>query len=111
VSDRDVVLVFVDALNRVQAGDETPILIPDLQAHIREASYRKFDVADLGTTTPTLLFHLLRQLVEEGLVARGPTGYLVTDVGRNEVERLRAAAADQIDNVDEAAASAFERAS
>ena len=108
LSDRDVVLLFVDALNRVGEA-ETPILISDLQAQILEAGRRDFDVSALAGTRPTVLFHLLQQLVEDDLLARTPTGYVVTEKGRQAVDPIRAQTRGELSRVDDAAAHAVAR--
>jgi hypothetical protein len=111
MSDRDLVLLFVDALNT--QGDRNPILISDLQAQIREANQLHIDVADLERLGATMLFHLLRQLVEVGLVERKYDGYLVTEAGRASAEELRTelgnADADQVQLVETAAGRALDR--
>lgn len=109
MTERDVVLLFVDALNRAQGGDRNPILIADLQAQILEARRSDVDVANLNLFSPTMLFHLLRQLVEDGLVARQYDGYVVTETGRARADELRQEARAQVDAMQQAAERAFER--
>jgi DNA-binding HxlR family transcriptional regulator len=108
MSERDVVLLFVDALNRA-AGEATPILISDLRAQLLEASRRNFDVNELDRSSPTMLFHLLRQLVEDGLVDRNYTGYVLTQDGRASAAALRARDVQDVEALEQAARSALER--
>ena len=108
MSERDLVLLFVDVLNRTQ-GDREPILISDLQALIREAARAGIDVGNLSSVTPTMLFHYLRQLVEDELARRSYDGYVVTDDGRTRANELRAGAAASIGGVEQAAELAYAR--
>jgi DNA-binding PadR family transcriptional regulator len=76
-------LVLVDELvNQMHA----PVLVPDLR------NFVSLIAAEPGLrfqVTPSLIFHALRDLVDDGLVDHTSLGYALSDTGRGVADRVR----------------------
>jgi hypothetical protein len=83
-SEREPLLVLVDELVKLNAG---PVLVPDLRGvvtYVLDApKAREMFFA------PTVIFHLLRDMVGDGLVLHTPGGYTLTPQGEEEARQFR----------------------
>jgi len=84
VWQREPHLVLVDELQRMTRA---PVLVPDLRfvaPYVLDAPQgREFFFA------PSMIFHVLRDLVAEGLVLHTPAGYRLTERGSAEAKAIR----------------------
>jgi hypothetical protein len=78
IREKEPLLVLVDEVMRITRN---PALVPDLRAFF-------WQIADV-LYSPTLIFHTLRDMVGEGLVAHTPQGYELTEEGEDAARRYR----------------------
>ncbi|MGH3005646.1 MAG: hypothetical protein ACRDOS_07065 [Gaiellaceae bacterium] len=84
IQGRAPLLVLVDELTR---STNAPVLVPDLRGIatyvIEGPSERELFFS------PTIIFHTLRDMVADGLIAHSVRGYELTPAGRDEAALVR----------------------
>jgi hypothetical protein len=84
LSERDPLLVLVDDLVR---ETDAPVLVPDLRGLVTYTLDPPR--ARVLFAAPTMIFHVLRDMVADGLIVHTPGGYEPTEAGTEEAQLVR----------------------